>query len=89
MEDILKAMQDYDNDPEVKRAAMRHAFIWEDKDDKPYELIHEETCWKSVFNGKTLVMASTKDACIRQTEHYLSMFNKVIDDKYNYDTYSK
>lgn len=43
MEDILKAMQDYDNDPEVKRAAMRHAFIWEDKDDeeKDDEFGHE------------------------------------------------
>ena len=54
-----------------------------------YELIHEDKVWRSVFNGKTLVMASTKDACVKQTEHYLTMFNKIKDDKYNYDTNSK
>ena len=54
-----------------------------------YELIHEDKVWRSVFNGKTLVMASTKDACVKQTEHYLTQFNKIKDDKYNYDTYSK
>ena len=54
-----------------------------------YELIHEDKVWRSVFGGKTLVMASTKEACVKQTEHYLTMFNKIKDDKYNYDTNSK
>ena len=47
-----------------------------------YELIHEENTWKSVVDGKTIVMASTKEACVTRTEHYLSISVKLnIPDK--------
>ena len=47
-----------------------------------YELVHEENTWKSVVNGKTIVMAPTKEACVTRTEHYLTMSAKLnIPDK--------
>ena len=47
-----------------------------------YELIHEDNTWKSVVGDKTIVMASTKEACVTRTEHYLSMSAKLnIPDK--------
>ena len=40
--------------------------------DDEYELIHEENNWKSVVNGKTIVMHPPRCLCER-TEHYLTM----------------
>lgn len=42
-----------------------------------YEVIQEEGIWKSVSNGKTLVIASTKEACVKQTDHYVEMSRRI------------
>ena len=47
-----------------------------------YELVHEGNTWSSVVDGKVIVMASTKEACVTRTEHYISMSAKLnIPDK--------
>jgi len=42
-----------------------------------YELINEKSVWKSVLDGNTLVIASTKEACIKQTDHYVEMSRRI------------
>ena len=59
------------------------------QEDYRYAVVNEDGAWKSIFDGKLLVTASNKDACVKETEHYLAMMNKIMDDKFNYDTSGK